>query len=383
MEAAPEISPTRVLLVEDEIVDALLVQRSLRSAGAYGERFSLQHAATLAQAIEHLGRSAVDVMLLDLRLPDSEGPTTVARVREQDRSVPLVVVSRRDDAESVARAFEAGADEYLVKGDLGAGILLRRTIRHAIERRQARPPEAPEPPAPQRTDARHGLLHDLKNLHTSILGNAQILQREMKEEEGFLRQRVDALLAAARTAADLIRRLARGAEDAEETSGLLELSAFVRRAEPLLRGVLPEQVELRLDLDPDASAVDARPEALRRVLLELVANAAEAIGDAEGVVEVRTGRALLAPDQVPAAVVAAGTLAPGPHAWLEVRDDGEGLDGATRGRLFERGFSTRGPGRGHGLAQVREILARCGASLLVRSRPERGSAFRVLLRARG
>jgi signal transduction histidine kinase len=382
MEAAPmEATPTRVLLVEDEIVDALLVQRSLRSAGTSGERFALQHAATLAQAIEHLGRGAVDVMLLDLALPDSEGPTTVARLRELDRSVPLVVVSRRDDAESVARAFEAGADEYLVKGDLGAA-LLRRTIRHAIGRRLARPPEAPDTPPPQRANGRHGLLHDLKNLHTSILGNAQILQRELKEE-GFLRQRVDALLAAARTAADLIRRLAGGAEDAEEASGLLELSALVRRAEPLLRGVLPEQVELRLDLAPDAVAVDARPEALRRVLLELVVNAAEAIGDAEGVVEVRTGRSTLAPDEIRDAAVAAGTLAPGPHAWLEVRDDGEGFDGPTRGRLFERGFSTRGAGRGHGLAQAQEILARCGASLLVRSRPDEGSAFRVLLPARG
>jgi signal transduction histidine kinase len=381
MEAAPtEVSPTRVLLVEDEIVDALLVQRSLRSAAASGERFALQHAATLAQAIEHLESSDVDVMLLDLRLPDSEGPTTVARVREQHRSVPLVVVSRRDDPEFVARAFEAGADEYLVKNDLGAA-LLRRTIRHAIERRATRAREPAEPPAPRRTNG-HGLLHDLKNLHTSILGNAQILEREL-EEEGFLRQRVQALVAAARTAADLIRRLAGGAEDEEETSGVLDLSTFVRRAEPLLRGVLPERVELRLHLAPDGTAVDARPEALRRVLLELVVNAAEAIGDAEGVVEVRTGRTLLSPDEVPKAAVVAGELAPGPHAWLEVRDDGEGFDAETRRRLFERGFSTRGDGRGHGLAQVQEILARCGASLLVRSRPDEGSAFRVLLPAGG
>ncbi len=371
MEAAPA---TRVLLVEDEVTDALVVERSLRHSGRSRQRFELEHAATLAQGIEHLSRSSVDVLLLDLCLPDSDGPVTVARLREQDPRVPLVVFTGDDDPRLAARAFEAGADEYLVKRDLHAG-LLRRTIRHAIERRRARAPADPSL-APEPTNGQRGLLHDLKNLQTSILGNARILQRELREE-GFLAQRVEALLGAARCAADLIRRIA-DAEDAEEPVALLELSAFVQGAEPLLRAVLPERVELRLALAPDLAPVCICPDAMRRVVLELVVNAVEAIGDAGGCVEIRTGQALVADSEIPGLVASAG-IAPGPHAWLEVRDDGNGCDEEEAVQLFAPGFSTKGCGRGHGLGQVQAILARHRAGLRVRSQPRSGSAFRILL----
>src|SRR5262245_5474492 len=127
---------TRVLLVEDEALDALEVTRSLRPQEAWHERFDVRCTRTLAQGLEHLGRDTVDVVLIDLFLPDREAEQTAARLRALDRRTPLVASTGCDDAELTARAFEAGADDLLVKGDLDAG-LLRRTIRHAIERRRA------------------------------------------------------------------------------------------------------------------------------------------------------------------------------------------------------------------------------------------------------
>ena len=367
--------PTRVLLVEDEATDALVVQRSLRHGSRARERFALKHAVTLAQGIEQLSRNGVDVLLVDLSLPDSDGPATVARLREQDGRVPLIVFTGDDDPRLVARAFEAGADEYLVKCDLHTK-LLRRTIRHAIERRRAAPAPDPQAQAPEPCDGRRGLLHHLKNLQTSILGNARLLQREIREE-GFVAERVEALLGAARTAADLLRKIA-DPEDSDEAARPLELSEFVRGAEPLLRAVLPERVELRLDLAPDLAPVSIFPEAMRRVVLELVVNAVEAIGESGGRVEIRTGYSLLSESEI-AGLIAPEAIAPGPHAWLEVRDDGCGFNGHTPARLFERGFSTKGSGRGHGLDQVQGILAQQRAGLLVRSQPRSGSVFRILL----
>ena len=221
------------------------------------------------------------------------------------------------------------------------------------------------------------LLHHLKNLHTCILGNARILQREVGEE-GFLRQRADALIGAARIAVDLIHDLCAGAEAAHDANRRFELSALVRDAEPLLRAVLPERVELHLDLATSPRLVAACPESIRRILLELVVNAAEAIGDAGGRVEVRTGHSALA-----AAELAIGEIGSGPHAWLEVRDDGAGFDARARARLFERGFSTKGSGRGRGLGLVRETVERHRAGLLVGNLPAGGSAFRILLPCAG
>ena len=376
MEAAPA---TRVLLVEDEITDALVVQRSLRRRARARERFALAHAPTLAQGIEHLHRSAVDVLLLDLSLPDSDGPATVARLRERDGGVPLVVLTGDGDPRLVAGAFEAGADEYLVKGDVQAP-LLRRTIRHAIERRRARPRPPPESLAPGAPDAEAGLLHALKNLLTSILGNAQLLRREVPEG-GFLASRAEGLLAAARAASHIVRGLAEGPEP-RDAAGAVDLCGFVDAAKPLLRALLPERVALRCEPGPRGARVGLPPETLRRALVELVVNAAEAIGDGDGRVEIRTGQAVLADGDVRRCAAPTG-IGPGPCAWLEVRDDGGGFDAATCARLFESGFSTKGPGRGHGLAQIRETLARHGAGLRVEAHPGSGSAFRILLPARG
>jgi signal transduction histidine kinase len=376
MEAAPA---TRVLLVEDELTDALAVKRSLQHRGRSRQRFALECAVTLEQGIEHLSRSAVDVLLVDLRLPDSDGAATVARLRERDPHVPLVVFTGDDDPRAAARAFEEGADEFLVKHDLH-GRLLRRTLRHAIERRRACPaPDAPVAPEPS-DDGRRGLLHDLKSLQTSILGNARILQREMRGE-GFLAQRVEALLVAARNAADLIRQID-DADEAHESACPVELSAFVRAVQPLAHAVVPEHVELRVDPAPSLVRVSVSPDAMRRVVLELVANAVDAIGEAAGCVEIRSGEAVVADHEI-GELVAPGGMAPGPHAWLEVRDDGCGLDSETRARLFERGFSTKGAGRGHGLWHVRAILARHRAGLRVRSESRAGAAFRILLPTRG
>jgi signal transduction histidine kinase len=211
----------------------------------------------------------------------------------------------------------------------------------------------------------------------SILGNARILQQEAREH-GFLRQRVDSLLGAARSAAELLRKLGAGGERLPEAPLTFDLSALARTVEPLLRSVLSDGVALDLDLASDPATVAASPELIRRVLLELVINAVEAIGDAKGRIEVRTGHALLTRADL-AELVALTPPAPGPHAWIEVLDDGCGFDPATLSRLFERGYSTKGAGRGSGLGQVLDILGRHRAALRIRSRPAGGAAFRILL----
>ena len=372
-----QTASTRVLLVEDEALDALAVTRSLRPEAGWRERFDVRCTRTLAQGLEQLGRAPVDVVLLDLCLPDSDAEQTIARIRALDRRTPLVVFTGCEDAEVAARAFEAGADDLLVKGDLEPG-LLRRTLRHAIERRRATRGAARPRAYGRRSAADRSLLHHLKNVQTCILGNAQILQRELPGE-GFLRERVDSLLGAARTATELIRELADGAEDGDEA---VDVADLVRHAEPLLRAVLPESIELVCRFGHGLPPVAASSEALRRVLLELVVNAAEAKGACPGAIDVELGCDSLDASELPGRIDPAAADA-GPCVWIEVRDDGPGLEPGARARLFERGFSTKGDRRGHGLSEAREILARHGGALRVSSRPGKGAAFRILLPVAG
>jgi len=120
----------KILLVEDNPGDARLVKEMLTEG--YGEGFHLIHAEQLSQALERLNEAPIDVILLDLSLPDSNGLETMMKVRSAS-SFPIVVLSGFQDEELALEAVEKGAQDYLVKGQVNSGSLTR-SIRYAIER---------------------------------------------------------------------------------------------------------------------------------------------------------------------------------------------------------------------------------------------------------
>jgi serine phosphatase RsbU (regulator of sigma subunit) len=121
-----------VLLVEDDDGDALIVDDLLSEALA-GARIT--RSRTFADALEELS-SQIDCVLLDLKLPDVEGLDTVMRLREQAPDTPLIVLTGLHDEAAGVAAVDAGAQDYLVKGEVD-GAQLARAIRYAIVRRQA------------------------------------------------------------------------------------------------------------------------------------------------------------------------------------------------------------------------------------------------------
>jgi serine phosphatase RsbU (regulator of sigma subunit) len=129
----------RVLLVEDDDGDALLVD-DLLSEALPGVRIA--RSRTFGEALAELD-GGIDCVLLDLQLPDAAGLDTVVRLREQAPETPLIVLTGLDDAAAGVAAVDAGAQDYLVKGNVD-GAQLARAIRYAIVRRQA-------------TDAQHEL----------------------------------------------------------------------------------------------------------------------------------------------------------------------------------------------------------------------------------
>ena len=125
------VSLIRVLLVEDSMADARLVSIGLRESP--DQRFIITHAASLKDACAALAQSAFDVVLLDITLPDSAGLPTLTRLRDHAPEVPVVVMTGNNDPSFAARALEAGAQDYLVKGD-DSGAVVVRAIRYAITR---------------------------------------------------------------------------------------------------------------------------------------------------------------------------------------------------------------------------------------------------------
>lgn len=121
-----------VLLVEDDDGDALIVD-DLLSEALPGARIT--RSRTFSDALAELG-SGIDCVLLDLKLPDAEGLDTVLRLRAQAPDTPLIVLTGLHDEAAGVAAVDAGAQDYLVKGEVD-GAQLARAIRYAIVRRQA------------------------------------------------------------------------------------------------------------------------------------------------------------------------------------------------------------------------------------------------------
>jgi PAS domain S-box-containing protein len=123
----------KVLLIEDNPGDARLVKEMLRETGG---DFSIENYEKLALGLSYIAPNSVDVVLLDLNLPDSKGLETFTRLQHEFPYVPVVIMTGSNDETLGAQAVQLGAQDYLVKGEVD-GRLLRRTLVYAIERKRS------------------------------------------------------------------------------------------------------------------------------------------------------------------------------------------------------------------------------------------------------
>jgi len=121
----------RILLIEDNAADARMIQEMLKDTTTLPS--DLIHVERLQEGMEWLGENGVDVLLLNLRLPDSRGFSTFAKVRTQAPQVPIIVLTELDDETLASKVIQMGAQDYLVKGKAD-GNLLSHAIRYGIER---------------------------------------------------------------------------------------------------------------------------------------------------------------------------------------------------------------------------------------------------------
>ena len=123
-------TPLRLLLIEDNPGDVRLIREILRDSQT---PVALEHAPSLKAGFGLLDGGRFDAVLLDLSLPDSQGLQTLLRMRQQALELPIVVLTGLDDESTALQAMREGAQDYLVKGSVDAGLLVR-AIRYAIER---------------------------------------------------------------------------------------------------------------------------------------------------------------------------------------------------------------------------------------------------------
>ncbi len=219
-----------------------------------------------------------------------------------------------------------------------------------------------------------GIAHDFNNLLTVILANATFARASAG---GANDERLAHIETAAKRAADLCRQMlaysGRGSFIIEE----VKLDQLVQDTARLLEVSLSKKARLTLILAPDLPQVDADASQIRQVVMNLVINASEALGENAG--DIRLSAAIGRPTAEPGRLVHSFDLPAGDCVYLEVTDTGQGMSPATLARVFDPFFTTKFAGRGLGLAAVLGIVRAHRGALTVDSTLNHGSTFRLYL----
>ncbi len=222
-----------------------------------------------------------------------------------------------------------------------------------------------------------GVAHDFNNLLAAILGNAELALLDLPPTSPAYVS-ITQIELAARRAATLTQQMLAYSGRGHFVVDRYDLNALVADTTELIEDSIPDHVALRLMPGPQLPRIIADAAQIRQVVMNLVINAAEAIGEDDGAITlttsvVRVDRAFLAwADLTP-------DLADGIYVELEVADTGHGMDAATQAKIFEPFFTTKFTGRGLGLAAVLGIVRGHHGALIVQSAPGQGATFRVLL----
>jgi signal transduction histidine kinase len=366
------MSEPRVLLVEDDSLDAAVAMRSLKHAGGC----SVERCSTLAAALERLAAADLvppSVVLLDLSLPDCSGVETFDRIAVATQ-IPIVVMTGDDDPSHALALIERGAQDYLVKGEM-SGASIARMVRQAIERARLLG-ELSEARDQALIAARSqsafvaAMSHEIRTPLSAILGMADLLAQTALDTDQ--REYVEIFRRCGRSLKGLLDN---ALELSRSQSGSIELAAEPFELDALVHECLEafafaahrKGIALVGDVAEAAiGSVVSDEGRLRQVLFNLVGNAVKFTE--AGRVAIRV-EASTEPD----------TLA------IEIADTGIGIPEDRQAAIFDRfvqaesGTTRRFGGSGLGLALCRELVEAMGGQIAVASAPGEGSRFRVTL----
>ena len=220
-----------------------------------------------------------------------------------------------------------------------------------------------------------GIAHDFNNILTVILGHCYMAIDDFipeKEYKSAFRQ----IASAGSRAADLCRQMLTYAGKSPLVQTKILLSPLVDEVVKMLRAAIKKNVTIELDLKEDTLQIKGDSGQIQQIIMNLIINATEAIGEANGTISVVLKKTVVTPDQT--ATDTFGTLIhAGLYACLCVSDTGCGMDEETQKRIFEPFFSTKFTGRGLGMSAIHGIIKSHEAMLQLTSRPGIGTSFNI------
>jgi signal transduction histidine kinase len=363
----------QVLLVEDNAGDARLLREMFSKERP--DSFQLTHLLRMSEAVNHLTKSHVDIVLLDMGLPDGHGLDTVRRAHAAAPGVPLIVLTGLDDEALADQAMKEGAQDYLIKGQI-ENRALPRALRHAIERHRMQ--TETDLIRTQQLQFKDEFLshvsHELRSPLTAIYQFVTILLDKLVGELNF--EQCDYLEIALKNVKQLQSMIDDLLEVTRAQAGKLTIDlectsvsdAVAYTLGTLQGAAIAKEITLTSDIAERIPSVCADSMRIRQILIILVDNAVR-FTPVGGTINIQA-RVV---DDDPNFVV------------LKISDTGNGISPDMTERIFERLFQASDPalagrkGLGLGLYICKELVSRQGGQIWATSEPGRGSIFSVTL----
>ncbi len=366
-----------VLLVEDNPGDARLLKEMLREVK--GGQFSLVWADRLSAGLERLAEGGIDIVLLDLSLPDSNGLDTLASIQAQAPQFPIIVLTGLNDEALAVRAVREGAQDYLIKGQVDANLLVR-AARYAIERKRAE--EERRQLQEQLVHAQKieaigtlagGIAHEFNNINGEIIAFID-LTLEMEDLPAAARRNLETIRFSAVAGADLTKSLLAFSRRDIGDRKPVELKDVVNEALRVIeKQFIREGIQLTVKHSPGVPSIMANTYMLESVVMNLAINARHAmLRSAAKCLTVETG-------------------IENEKAFIKVEDTGCGIPEEDLSRIFDPFFTTKGAlaggevydgkvhGTGLGLSVSHAIIEGHGGEIKVESEVGKGATFMVYL----
>lgn len=376
----------KVLLVEDNPGDIKLIQDMLTDVGQIEQThrtFHLHCVNSLSDALGFLEKEEIDVILLDLFVKNSHGLETLKGFYQKVPWAPIVILSGLDDEASADQTVRDGAQDYLIKNELNANLLIR-SMRYAIERKhiqiekdkiQAQLLQA------QKMEAigilTGGIAHDFNNLITAVRGCADMaIQRIDQSDPSYFE--LKEIQMAAKKASNLTRQMLIFSRKHPIKFEFICLNQLVEDMLKMLHHMIGEDIEIVTDLEPDLSTVTADQSTMEQVIMNLTINARDAMPDG-GKLTIRT-------DNIEINKELCRTMPeskPGEYVRLIITDTGVGIDEKTMQRIYEPFFSTKGRGKGTGLglSVVYGIVKEHKGWITIDSEIQKGTSCQIFIPA--
>jgi two-component system cell cycle sensor histidine kinase/response regulator CckA len=319
--------------------------------------------------------SMVGASLMELAAPESRA--VVAEHLRRDASDPYEATARRRDGS--AFIGEIRGRTLLLQGrSMRVTVIRDITDRKRIEAEQRALAERVR--LAQKLESlgvlAGGVAHDFNNILTVISNGVALAKRETNLSAASAAH-LDAIALAATRAADLCRQMLAYAGKARIEREPVELSALVGEMSSMLEASISKNATLVRELAPGLPSFLGDATQVRQIVMNLVLNASEAIVGPNGTIVIATGMG----HTVSAHAAAAGEPRSGEYVWLEVKDNGSGMDAQTAAQMFDPFFTTKFVGRGLGMAAVLGIVRSHDGVIDVDTNPGQGTRIRVFLPA--